>query len=220
MDVHSIVALQPSRSLTIVDVMPNSARAPLRTLRGQSGALTPDGTKALQAVRGLVGALSQSARLIEQRTGVSNAQLFLLQQIAAEPDLSVNALAARAMTHQSTASVVLSRLERRGLVQRARSADDRRSVVLRLTPAGRRLLRRAPPPATNQIVDAIARLTPAEVKMLRQGVCALGREAGFQCEEPPLLFEEESTRPHGAGQRAREAKPTRKPRATRTKTAG
>src|SRR5947209_15020920 len=106
--------------------MPNSAQAPLRTLRAHSAALSPDRTKALQAVRGLVGALSQTARLIEQRTGVSNAQLFLLQQIAGEPDLSVNALAARAMTHQSTASVVLSRLERRGLVQRVRSPEDGR----------------------------------------------------------------------------------------------
>src|SRR5881227_2418348 len=133
--------------------MANSARAPLRALRHGTSSLSVEGTKALQAVRGLVAALSQSARLIEQRTGVSNAQLFLLQQIAAEPDLSVNALAERAMTHQSTASVVLSRLEARGFVQRVRSPEDARSVVLRLTPAGRRLLRRAPPPATSQIVE-------------------------------------------------------------------
>jgi DNA-binding MarR family transcriptional regulator len=156
-------------------------------------ALAEEGVKALQAVRGLVGALSQSARVIEQRTGVSNAQLFLLRQIADEPDLSVNALAARAMTHQSTASVVLSRLERRGLVQRVRSPEDGRSVGLRLTAAGRQLLRRAPRPATSEIVDAIDRLTPAEVRMLRQGICALGREAGFSCDGSPMLFQESGT---------------------------
>jgi DNA-binding MarR family transcriptional regulator len=200
--------------------MPNSAQAPLRTLRTDSSSLSAEETKALQAVRGLVGALSQAARLIEQRTGVSNAQLFLLQQIAAEPDLSVNALAARAMTHQSTASVVLSRLERRGLVQRVRSPEDGRSVVLRLTPAGRRLLRRAPAPATNQIVDAITRLKPAEVKMLRQGVCALGREAGFQCEEPPLFFQEEGPAPRRTVSRARGARPRRQSRASKTKDNG
>jgi DNA-binding MarR family transcriptional regulator len=153
-------------------------------------------------VRGLVAALTQTARLVEQRTGVSNAQLFLLQQIAGEPDLSVNELAQRAMTHQSTASVVLSRLERRGLVQRVPSPQDGRSVVLRVTPAGRRLLRRAPAPATSQVVDAIGRLTNAEVRMLRQGVCALGREAGFKCEAPPMLFQEEAA---PARQRGRSA---------------
>jgi DNA-binding MarR family transcriptional regulator len=168
-------------------VMPNSA--PLRSLRGSSVSLNVEGTKALQAVRGLVAALSQQARAIERRTGVSNAQLFLLQQIAAEPNLSVNALAARAMTHQSTASIVLSRLERRGLVQRVRSSADGRSVVLRLTPSGRRLLRRAPAPATSQIVDAIARLSASEVRMLRQGICALAREAGFRCDGSAMLFQ-------------------------------
>jgi DNA-binding MarR family transcriptional regulator len=155
--------------------------------------LSEEGTKALEAVRGLVAALTRAASVIEDRTGVSNAQLFLLHQIATEPDLSVNELAQRAMTHQSTASVVLSRLERQGLVQRVPSLEDGRSVVLRVTPAGRRLLRRAPAPATSEVVDAIGRLTPAEVRMLRRGVCALGREAGFKCEAPPMLFQEEAT---------------------------
>lgn len=215
-----ITDLRAEHALAIFDGMPNSARAPLRGLHAHTGSLTPEGTKALQAVRGLVAALSQTAREIEQRTGVSNAQLFLLQQIAAEPDLSVNALAERAMTHQSTASVVLSRLEGRGLVQRVRSPEDARSVVLRLTPAGRRLLRRAPAPATNQIVEAIRRLTPAEVKMLRQGVCALGREAGFQCEEPPMLFQEEPPPAKRSGQRARGAKRIAEPRASRKRSTG
>jgi DNA-binding MarR family transcriptional regulator len=156
----------------------------------QTATLSEDGAKALQAVRGLVASLSRTARLVEQRTGMSNAQVFLLQQIAAESDLSVNELAARAMTHQSTASVVLSRLERRGLVRRVRSPDDARSVVLRLTPAGRRVLRRAPAPATSAIVAAIARLSTREVKMLRAGLAALAREAGFTLDDSPMLFQE------------------------------
>jgi hypothetical protein len=68
------------------------------------------------------------------------------------------------------------------------------------------LLRRAPAPATSQIVEAIARLTPAEVKMLRQGVCALGREAGFQCDEPPMLFQEETAPPRRSAPRTRGAR--------------
>lgn len=179
--------------------MPDSERASLRSLH-QKASLSPEGARALQAVRGLVAALSRSARRIEQRTGVSNAQLFLLQQIAAEQDLSVNELAARAMTHQSTASVVLSRLERRGLVQRVRSPLDARSVVLRLTPAGRRLLRRAPAPTTSEIVTAIARLSPSETRMLRVGLAALAREAGFKIEDSPMLFQESEAR---AGHHAR-----------------
>ncbi len=156
--------------------------------------MNAEGRKALQAVRGLVAALNQTARVIEQRTGITNAQLFLLQSIAAEPNLSVTALASRAMTHQSTASIVLSRLERRGLVRRARAELDGRSVVLMLTEKGRRVLQRAPKTATTEIVRAIARLSPREVRMLRLGVCALGREADFKCDDSPMLFQEPGRR--------------------------
>jgi DNA-binding PadR family transcriptional regulator len=94
------------------------------------------------------------------------------------------------MTHQSTVSIVLSRLERRGLVERTRSPTDGRSVVLRVTPAGRRLLRRAPAPATGKILEALGRLTRAELRALARGVSALGREIGFTGERPGMLFEQ------------------------------
>ena len=41
--------------------------------------------QALERVRTLVAALSHSARAVERRTGVTNAQLFLLQQLAEPP---------------------------------------------------------------------------------------------------------------------------------------
>lgn len=199
--------------------MSHSPQAPLRSLHRSAG-LDADGAKALQAVRGLVAALSRAARLVEQRTGMSNAQLFLLQQIAAESDLSVNELAARAMTHQSTASVVLSRLERRGLVKRVRSPMDARSVVLRLTPAGRRLLQRAPAPATSAIVSAIARLSRTEVRMLRAGLTALGREAGFTIDDSPMLFQDEHVEPSLERRESSRARTRRSTSVPRSRLAG
>lgn len=147
---------------------------------------------ALQSVRALVDGLGKAAREVEGKSGITNAQLFLLQQIRAGRHLSVNELAARAMTTQSTVSIVLSRLERKGLVSRMRSAVDRRSVTLRLTDAGKRVLRRAPPAATSQILGALARLTSDELGALSRGIGALDRELGLAVERPPLLFEERS----------------------------
>ena len=169
--------------------MRSSAIGHLRGLEGsrQSSARIAD---ALQAVRGLVQALTRSARAVESKTGVSNAQLFLLRQIRDQPNITVNELAARAMTHQSTVSIVLSRLERRALITRGMSKLDRRSVVLRLTAAGRRLLRRAPTPATSEILDALQRLTPTELSALTRGVRALDREFGVRDGQPAMLFED------------------------------
>ena len=171
--------------------MKTSAAAHLRSLR-TSDAVSAEVAEALQSVRALVDGLGKSAREVELKSGVTNAQLFLLQQIRAGHRLSVNDLAARAMTTQSTVSIVLSRLERKGLVQRTRSTVDRRSVVVRLTEAGKRVIRLAPPAATSEILGALARVSLEELKALSRGVLALDRELGLGVERPPLLFEERS----------------------------
>lgn len=167
-----------------------SAAAHLRSL-DNSDSVSETIATALQNVRALVEGLSKSARSVENRTGVTNAQLFLLQQIRAGRHLTVNELAALALTSQSTVSIVLSRLESKGLVKRTRSPVDRRSVVLQLTAAGKRLLRRAPRPATSEVLRALARLSEEELTAVSRGLGALGRELGFAVKPPSMLFEEE-----------------------------
>ncbi|HEY2856274.1 MAG TPA: MarR family transcriptional regulator [Gemmatimonadaceae bacterium] len=125
---------------------------------------------------------------------MTNAQLFLLQQIRAGRHLTVNDLAARAMTTPSTVSIVLSRLERNGLVKRSRSPADRRSVVLQLTAKGKRVLRRAPRPPTTEVLRALAQLSNDELHALSLGLGALGRELGLAVRTPSMLFEENGSR--------------------------
>ena len=169
--------------------MKTSAAAHLRSI-DDGASVNGEAAEAVQNVRGLVEGLSKSARAVEVKTGVTNAQLFLLQQIHAGRNITVNDLATRAMTTQSTVSIVLSRLERKGLVKRTRSAVDRRSVVLQVTAPGKRVLRRAPIAATSEVLRAPARLTSEELSGLSRGMRALGRELGLALKPPPLLFEE------------------------------
>ncbi|HEY2376102.1 MAG TPA: MarR family transcriptional regulator [Gemmatimonadaceae bacterium] len=173
--------------------MKTSAAAHLRSL-DTSDSVSKEVAEALQNVRALVEGLSKSAQGVESRTGVTNAQLFLLQQIRTGRHLTVNDLAARALTTQSTVSIVLSRLERKGLVKRTRSPVDRRSVVLQLTATGKRVLRRAPRAATSEVMGALARLTTAELHALSHGLRALGRELGLAVKPPSMLFEEDGRR--------------------------
>lgn len=168
-----------------------SAAAHLRTL-DNSESVSQEVAEALQNVRALVEGLSKSAQGVETRTGVTNAQLFLLQQIRRGRHLTVNDLAALAMTTQSTVSIVLSRLERKGLVKRTRSPADRRSVVLQLTAAGKRVLRRAPRAATSEVMGALGRLTRAELRALSRGLGALGRELRLAVKPPSMLFEKDA----------------------------
>ena len=61
---------------------------------------------------------------------------------------------------------LLDRLERRGLTQRLSSRVDRRSHVLRLTPAGQRMLKRAKALAAAHEARLLERLGPTHHKMM------------------------------------------------------
>jgi MarR family transcriptional regulator, organic hydroperoxide resistance regulator len=143
----------------------------------------------LQALRLLVAALTHSARIVERRTGVTNAQLFLLRELAAEGSLSINELAARALTTQSTVSVVVDRLCESGLARRSRSAADARRVEVGLTPKGRRLTLRAPTPPTARLTAALRGLPAGDLQALDRSLMRLLRELGVTAKKPPMLFE-------------------------------
>jgi DNA-binding MarR family transcriptional regulator len=121
----------------------------------------------LRALSGLVRALHASHRTAEQRWNVSAAQLLVLDKLADAPAQSVNDLADRTLTHQSTVSVVVARLVRRGLVRRQRSTEDGRRTELALTSAGRSLRDRATMATTVPIVDALGTLPRPRLQHLR-----------------------------------------------------
>jgi DNA-binding MarR family transcriptional regulator len=158
----------------------------------QSKKVPPSGAarlEALEHIRAIVAFLSESARAVEQRTGVTNAQLFLLQALAERDGQSIGELAAFGLTGQSTVSIVVGRLEEAGLVARAESEADRRRTLVQLTPAGRRLLKRAPVPPTRRLHGALEKLSPAQRHQLARSLRALRDALGLDPAEAPPLFE-------------------------------
>ena len=148
-----------------------------------------DRAVAAQCVRALVRALHQSARTVERGTGVTNAQLFVLQQLGDAHALSINEIAERALTGQNAVSTVVERLVRQGLVRRARADDDARRVVATLTPAGRELLERAPEPPTTRLLTALTEMPAATLPSLARGLRALVHAMGLSEELAGMLFE-------------------------------
>jgi DNA-binding MarR family transcriptional regulator len=148
----------------------------------------------LRGLRTVIAVLSRSARAIEARTGVTNAQLFVLQQLQTDDVLGINDLAARARTGQSAVSIVVGRLVRRGLVRRRRSVGDGRRVGVSLTVAGRALVRQAPEPPTARMLVAVGRLGRADLRALARGVTALIAAMGIAGETPSMLFERDGSR--------------------------
>jgi DNA-binding MarR family transcriptional regulator len=169
-----------------------------------------DGFVAVEAIRKIVRSLRDSAHVVQGQTGITGAQLFVLRVLAAHPGLSINELADRTMTHQSSVSVVVSRLVERGLVARAPSPDDRRRQVVELTARGRLLHRKAPAVAQELLITAVRRLSPGVRRGLADGLQALTDALGASHGRAAMFFEEDD--------RAEPSKPSPSTRATRTQT--
>ncbi|HEX2780596.1 MAG TPA: MarR family transcriptional regulator [Gemmatimonadaceae bacterium] len=171
--------------------------------------VTPQGTSrlrasALQSVRGLVAGMRRSARAIETSVGLSNAQLFLLEQMGSDGPLTVGQLARRLHVRANTVSMTVGKLVERGLARRATPSDDRRRTTVTITAAGRRVLRRAPQPPTTRLLAALDAMPPRDLRALARGLETLTRTMQLDVSRAPLMFERE---PGPVANLARRARP-------------
>jgi DNA-binding MarR family transcriptional regulator len=96
-------------------------------------------------LRKIIQVIEQNSKRLVRRVGLTGPQLVILKEIANHQQVSVGDIARRASLSQGTVTGILERLEKRDLVRRQRSRDDRRRVLVRITDAGDRLLAKAPP---------------------------------------------------------------------------
>src|SRR5690348_5414712 len=158
-------------------------------------------TEAEQALRKIVRGLRVASRQVEATSSISSAQLFVLQQLAAGPPLSLRELADRTTTDRTSVAHVVERLRSNGYVARARSLSDRRRHEITITPRGRRLLSRAPVSPTSRLLDAMEEFSTAELLSLSRGLSQLANVLGFATGPAPLLFSdtaEGARKPSGA----------------------
>jgi DNA-binding MarR family transcriptional regulator len=144
----------------------------------------------LDAFRRIVQALRESSRLAESRVGLSGAQLFVLRTVVESPGLSLNELAERTRTHQSSVSAVVTRLAREGLVEKRTADEDARRVEIRLSPSGRRRLDRAPEAAQERLVASVDALPDAERAQLAVTLEGLVRRMALGRKRAAMFFEE------------------------------
>jgi DNA-binding MarR family transcriptional regulator len=99
------------------------------SLGGSLGYLVRDANRAFQ-------------RLLERRIsphGVSRGQWYFLRVLWEQDGLSQRELSTRVGMMEPTTVIALRGMEKAGLIRRARSTDDRRVTIVRLTPKARRL---------------------------------------------------------------------------------
>lgn len=165
--------------------MNRSPRAGTPSKRAQSFRVVMD------ALRRIVRGLRLTARDAERTAGISGAQLFVLQALAEGKASSLNDLAVRTCTDQSSVSVVVRRLVERRLVERTASTLDARRIELSLSTAGRRLVRRSPEPTQARLLAGLQRMGAPELAALREGLEAIVDAIGGADKAAGMFFDED-----------------------------
>jgi MarR family 2-MHQ and catechol resistance regulon transcriptional repressor len=112
------------------------------------------------------------------RIGLTTSQFGVLEALYHLGPLYQRDLARKILKSSGNLTTVIDNLEKRGLVQRRQSAEDRRFVAVHLTEAGERLIRESFPRHAAGIVAELGVLTPAEQEELGRLCRKLGRKKG------------------------------------------
>jgi DNA-binding MarR family transcriptional regulator len=160
---------------------------------------TGEARSVLNSFRCLVKSLRLADRAGLKDHGLGASQLYVLHELKRESPLSINDLADRTATDQSTVSVVVAKLIDKGFVTRERSEQDGRRLDLTLTARGHRIANSLPAPIQQRIIDGVQRLSTARAKALADALREICDVLGIAEEHPPMLFSDEdgARRPNG-----------------------
>ena len=122
--------------------------------------------RVLRQFRQIFNAVKTHFQQVEKRVGLGGAQVWALSVIRDAPDIGMGSLARAMNIHQSTASNLVKSLVDRGMVSATKHGTDRRAVMLRLLPAGGRILKRTPGPFAGVLPGALAALDQKTLKRM------------------------------------------------------
>ena len=146
-------------------------------------------SEALRQFRMIFGAVRQHFKAVEKACGVSGAQIWAMATLRQHPGMKVSELAQALSIHASTASNLLDKIGKAGLIRRERNNVDQRVVQLYLTAAGEQALEKAPQPQTGILTHALGQLPDDALARLNQDLAALIAHMGAvdtQAAQKPL----------------------------------
>jgi len=137
------------------------------------GLSKPAAREVIKKFRMIFGAAKHHFRLVEEMCGLGGAQLWALSEIARSPGIGLGPLADAMLIHQSTASNLIERISKMGLITKRKTASDRRAVCLYVTAKGRKILADAPHPTIGVLPDALQRMPQTALDELSQSLALL-----------------------------------------------
>lgn len=120
----------------------------------------------LVSIRRVIRATDMHSKYLAKTTGLTAPQILLLQTIRNKGEVTIKELANDMSLSQATVTSILDRLEKRELVYRERSSEDKRKVHAYLTNKAAEVLKTAPAPLQDQFTRQFDDLQDWEQTMI------------------------------------------------------
>ena len=102
-----------------------------------------------------------------RQLGLTSAQFDVIASLGNKTGLSMGEIGEKTLITKGTLTGVIGRLEQKQLVQREVPPDNRRSVIVHLTPEGEALFEQVFPAHIAYLKERFERLEPSELELLR-----------------------------------------------------
>jgi len=137
-------------------------------------------------LRRIMRAMDVYSRQLSGSHGLTGPQMLCLREIATRGALTTGALAKAIALSPATLTGILDRLEVRGLVSRERRPEDKRRVLVSLTPLGRQMSQELPSPLQERFGSRLTDLPADEQAAIRLALGSVARMMDIGDVEEPV----------------------------------
>ncbi len=142
----------------------------------------------LVSLRQIIRAIDLHSKRLSKESGLTGPQLMVMQQLAEHGELTAGVIAREISLSQATVTSIIDRLERKSLLRRKRSPQDKRKVMLSLTELGQSTVQSAPTLLQESFIHSFNQLEDWEQSLI---LSSLQRVSGMmnatELDAAPLL---------------------------------
>lgn len=120
----------------------------------------------LVSLRKIIQAIDMHSHTLSKQYGLTGPQLVILQELSRAQGYSVTELSRAISLSQGTVTMIISRLEKKGLVIKKKSLSDKRRTEIDITEKCHQLLKKAPTPLQETFMNEFSELEEWEQLMI------------------------------------------------------
>ncbi len=124
----------------------------------------------LICLRKINQAIDLHSKRLQKTVGITSPQLVILQELAQFTSLSVSELSRQVSLSQGTVTEILNRLEKKNLISKRKSDQDKRRSLTSITDEGRKILQDAPSPLQEKFIESFYALDDWEQLMILSSI--------------------------------------------------